>query len=654
MRLGGRSRLSRRRGAGRSVARRVRRLPIGESAAVVGDLRRARRKQRVAAIHWVDALYQVYITGLVAIVAVVLASGAVGDGEVGARHARRRPGPRRRRRSASSPPLAVFLGLRSGSRGGPLALEQPDVRHVLLSPGRPGRRPARPGLAPAPLPVLRRRPPSAPPPASSPCAASPATRAEWMARRRALRRHVVGLGFGSALVAAGTGLRSWLATVVGGALVAWSVADVARTRRPPRPAPSSAASPLWPLRTRPARRSSACVVAARAGRCRHAAGGGHLAGGGRAPHRPGRPAPLRRDPAGPAHRAGAAPPAGPGAAPLAAVDPGRCGRRPRFPVWQRGLRSVARWPASRLVRVLVLAAVAGLAMRGVWSGTTPLVLLAGLALWIAALDAAEPLGQEIDHPGRTDAFPMRPRRAVPRSTCRWSPSCRSPPGCSPGVVAVVPVGDARSRPASPCSSVPSAGLLAGCGAVVSVVQGAPEAVDTLAMIDPRDRRHPAPCSAPRWPPGLAVLGTAAAARRPCRRAGRLRPAARAGGAQRDRSRCSPSPCSSAAGSGSATPSTGWIKDAAEQMSPTKAHRAPGRRARGRRGRARPRPLAESPPPVAEGRTPTTATERRATRPKPKAAAPPGTEAQAQARRPRPRVPGRHQRQAHRAEEGPDR
>ena len=40
-----------------------------------------------------------------------------------------------------------------------------------------------------------------------------------------------------------------------------------------------------------------------------------VAGGGRAAHRPRRPAPLRRHAAGPAHRARAAPPAGPGPAP---------------------------------------------------------------------------------------------------------------------------------------------------------------------------------------------------------------------------------------------------------------------------------------------------------------------------------------------------
>ena len=87
------SRLSSGRGAAvASLA--VSTLTLAESAAVVGELRRARRKRRVASIHWVDALYQVYITGLVAVVVVVLLSGAIGDGEVSAAGHRRHQGVR--------------------------------------------------------------------------------------------------------------------------------------------------------------------------------------------------------------------------------------------------------------------------------------------------------------------------------------------------------------------------------------------------------------------------------------------------------------------------------------------------------------------------------------------------------------------------------
>ncbi|MEZ5137468.1 MAG: hypothetical protein R2711_01395 [Acidimicrobiales bacterium] len=108
-------------------------MTVEQSAAVLADLRRARRKQRVAAIHWVDALYQVYVTGIVSVVIIVLVSGWVGDGDVsaGALADVRDHGPAVMGLLVA---LAIFSGLRAGSRGGPLALEKPDVRHVLLSP----------------------------------------------------------------------------------------------------------------------------------------------------------------------------------------------------------------------------------------------------------------------------------------------------------------------------------------------------------------------------------------------------------------------------------------------------------------------------------------------------------------------------------------
>ncbi len=41
-----------------------------------------------------------------------------------------------------------------------------------------------------------------------------------------------------------------------------------------------------------------------------------------------------------------------------------------------------------------------------WSGTTPLVIAAGLAAYVAATDATEPLAQEIDHPTLTESMPL--------------------------------------------------------------------------------------------------------------------------------------------------------------------------------------------------------------------------------------------------------
>ncbi|CAN5626258.1 hypothetical protein BH10ACT1_BH10ACT1_19480 [soil metagenome] len=537
-------------------------MTLAESAAVVGDLRRARRKQRVSAIHWVDALYQVYIVGLVAVVAVTLASGAIGDDRVS-------PATLVDVRQNGAAvlgtivALAVFMGLRSGSRGGPLALEQADVRHVLLSPVDRGvalRGPAWRQLrflcfasagvgATAGQLALRRL---------------PGNPAEWMLVGAAFGVVVVGIGFGSALVAAGTGLKSWMATLGSGLLVAWSVADVF-DKVPTAPATFAGRLALWPLRTDAL--GLVGVVAAVA----LVAAGMRLVSGTSLEAAERRTAlvgqlrfavtlqdlrtvlVLRRQLAQEKPRS-------------RPWIPAIKGRRPRFVVWQRGLRSVARWPASRLVRVVVLATVAGLAMRGAWGGTTPLVLLAGLALWVAALDASEPLGQEIDHPGRTDAFPMERGELFLRHLPVVA-AVSIATGLLAGVVALIPVGD--HVPAGVALLVGAiAGLLAGCGSVVSVVQGAPEAVDMLAMSTP-EIAGTRTVFRTVWPPGMAVLGTL--------------PLLAARAAERGIS--DPTPVSAALNVAAPLIAVSvllggwvrhrdaihlWIKNAGEQMSPTKA------------------------------------------------------------------------------------
>jgi len=67
-------------------------------------------------------------------------------------------------------------------------------------------------------------------------------------------------------------------------------------------------------------------------------------------------------------------------------------------VWRRDVRGVARWPAVRVVRLVGLGAIAGAALAGAFAGTTPLVVVGALALFLAGLEALEPLAQDIDHP----------------------------------------------------------------------------------------------------------------------------------------------------------------------------------------------------------------------------------------------------------------
>jgi hypothetical protein len=80
----------------------------------------------------------------------------------------------------------------------------------------------------------------------------------------------------------------------------------------------------------------------------------------------------------------------------------------------RDWRSFLRWPLVRVARVCGLGAVAGLSLLGAWRGTTPLVLVASLAAMVAAFDAVEPVGQEVDHPMRLALLPVGAREVIRR------------------------------------------------------------------------------------------------------------------------------------------------------------------------------------------------------------------------------------------------
>ncbi|MCB0975835.1 MAG: hypothetical protein KDB02_00105 [Acidimicrobiales bacterium] len=474
-------------------------LSRAESIAVVGDLRRARRRQRVAEIHWIDAMYQVYITGIIAVVALMFLSSLIGDGQVSASVVAdvKLHGPAVCGLVAA---LALFVGLRSGSRGGPLALERPDVRHVLLAPVDRGvalRGPAWRQLrfgcfvgaavgAGAGQLALRRL---------------PGNQAEWMFFGALFGVCVFCLSFGSALVASGVKLPSWVATIGGGALVAWSVADIAG-RAPTSPATHVGSLPLWPLHTDAVAIVGVVAALVLVGLGMATVAGTSLEAAERRTSLVGQlrfavtlqdlrtVMVLRRQLAQERPRS-------------RPWIPARSGH-PRFPVFQRGLRSTLRWPIGRLGRFAVLIVVAGLALRGVWAGTTPLVIVAGLALWLAALDAAEPLGQEVDHPGRTDTFPFeRGRLFVRHLPIIFVVAAIT--GLLAGVVTLLP--GTASVPAGEALIVGvMASVLAACGAVVSVVQGAPEAVDSMAMTTPEIAGMRTVYRAA-WPPGMAVIGT---------------------------------------------------------------------------------------------------------------------------------------------------
>jgi hypothetical protein len=377
---------------------------------VLRELRNSRRRHYLKQLDWVDALYKAYLTAIGAGAGTLLLSGVLGDHRASAAgvHDLVARGPAILGLGVA---LLIAAGLRTGSRGGPLALQRPDVHQVLLAPI--DRRLALRGPAIAQLRsrafvagvagavvgnLAFRRLPGKP--------------AAWVACGLAFAVLAVAAGMGAALVASGRRIRPLAAGAIGLALLGWSVADWLLH------VTSSPATMLGELALAPVARPPLLEAAAGGALALVLLAAGLVSLGGTSLEASLRRAGLvaqlrfavtvqdlrtvillRRQLAAelPRSRPWLRLRAGAGKATLGAA------------VWRRGWHSFLRWPAARVARVLVLGAVAAASLVGTWHGTTPLVIVAGCALLLIALDAIEPLAQEIDHPTRRALVPIRTR-----------------------------------------------------------------------------------------------------------------------------------------------------------------------------------------------------------------------------------------------------
>lgn len=377
---------------------------------VVAELRRARRRNRLASVDWFDSFYQAYITALGVAVVVIVGSTFVPDQRVSAAVAERA--------AADGPALlgavfavAVALGLRSGGRGGPLALEPPTVQHVLLAPVDRAsvlREPALKQLrfaaftgatvgAVAGLLAARRLPVD--PPVMVACGA--------------LAGALVALSaVGAALAASGRRAPRLVANLAALAVLAAAGADVwAGTAWTPTSLLGRLA--LWGLDLSPVALLGAAVALAVAVLGLAGVGGTSLEA---ARLRAGLVSELRfavtlqdvRTVVLLRRRLAQEQPR-----PRPWIPLGRLGAG-HAPVWWRGWRGILRFPAVRLVRMATLGAIAGASLDAVWAGTSTLVVVAGLALYVAALDAVETLAQEVDHPDRWASYAEAPGRLLLR------------------------------------------------------------------------------------------------------------------------------------------------------------------------------------------------------------------------------------------------
>jgi hypothetical protein len=153
--------------------------------------------------------------------------------------------------------------------------------------------------------------------------------------------------------------------------------------------------------------------------------------------------------------------------------------------------------------MLLVSLVVGLALRGLWAGTTPLLVLAGLALFVAGLDAVEPLAQEVDHPSRRDAAPLE-RGAVHLAHIPVGVLVMLGVGALAAIAAGVPGPGRLPIDVDLVVVVPLA--LAGlAGALVSLIAGPPTMSEGWSLAPPEAQGIRLALRTV-WPPALATLG----------------------------------------------------------------------------------------------------------------------------------------------------
>ena len=474
--------------------------PDADLEANLADWRRFRRQARTEDVHWIDLLYQAYLTGIVGVVVVVVGSSMIGDNPLTASQLDQvlSDGPAWIGVVAA---VALAVGLRSGSQGGPLALERAEVRHVLLAPV------DRTAALRAPAIRQLRFLAFVGIVAGAITGQIASHRFEgralaWVGTGALAGLTLVALGAGIALVASGLGCPRWAATGLGVVLVGLAVADGLDVIAFSPTAPFGELA-LWPLEWSPLGLLTPLVGVGLVAVGVALLGSTSLEDAERRSRLVGQlrfaatlqdlrtVLVLRRQLAMELPRG----------RPWVSL-PVRGNRR--APVFIRGLRGLLRWPAARLARLVLLALTAGLALRGAWAGTSPLVLLAGLALFVAGLDTTEALAQEVDHPSRRDGSPLDAGtihlRHVPIGLLG-----QALVAAVAMTVAAVPGGGQVPTDIAVMAAVPLA-LGAVAGALVSVLSG-PASTGGSWSFAPPEAQGMRLAFRSAWPPTLAILGT---------------------------------------------------------------------------------------------------------------------------------------------------
>jgi hypothetical protein len=367
-------------------------------------MRSDRRKHRVEDMDWFEALYRVYLAAFLGLGAIFFLSGLVGDAEFTSAdlvnihtHSPHVVG--------LAAALAVFIGLRSGANGGPLAVEDAEVRHVLMAPishAQVLRHPAIQRLRTFAFAgalaggvanqLLGRRVPNHP-------------SLGLFAVYGAIAGGIIGVLFVvSALLAHGLGIARWMTTAIATLLVGWQVAVTFGDTNIAGPFDVVGSIALGWSRINAIDAVGVLVILALTAVSLSLVGRFSLEALARRSAlvsqmkfavtlQDVRTVVLLRRQLSQEHMR---------VKPWVKVP----SVLRRDVVVGRGFRSMMHFPIRRIIRMKLLVITAAGAMVLAWRGTTPMVVPAGLALFVLGLDVVEPLSQEVDQPDRTDALPV--------------------------------------------------------------------------------------------------------------------------------------------------------------------------------------------------------------------------------------------------------
>jgi hypothetical protein len=478
-------------------------------------------------LDWFDALYKVYVSALLGVIGVVAAVNVIGGHTVAPASL---PGIRSHGPSVVGLVVSalVLLSARSGGRGGPLGVEHADLRYLFLAPV-PRSAVVRPmavrylqtrllagcvGGAATGLVVMHRLPGAA---------------AAWIASGVVVGGAASMLGTGTAMVMSGLRVPRGVASVIGVVVVAWSSLDVAR-HAPTSPLTVLGAVALRPVRPSPLAASAAVIAAVIV----LAAIGSAVAPGVSV-----EAAERRSKLVGELRFAATMRDFRTALVLQRQLSQDEPRRRPwmrlpgvgvpRSTVSRRAWRGVLRWPLTRYGRIVVAGAVAGVAAAGAVT-TKPLLVIAFVAIWVAALDAVEPLAQEVDHPTLPDVHPVEVGRLYVRHLVVPSIVMAAP--AAVGVVTGAITGHVHAPVTVLALIVVAVSATSVCGAAVTVVKGPPPLFDPLNLFLPPEVAGMRQLEQLAWPivlSGSSLAGIAALAARPSvGSSGHVAPAAVAG------------------------------------------------------------------------------------------------------------------------------